>query len=105
MYMGESDSTASQPPKPGDWILGRAANDVKEKTSRSRSPRKPLLRNGLAGEPPAAPLWKTCFKPVNFAPFSVLTGGIVEAYLLPRSRVIMAFGSSVRPIFRARIRR
>jgi len=30
MYMGESDSTASQPPKPVcDWILGFRTNEVK----------------------------------------------------------------------------
>ena len=42
MYMGESDSTASQPPKPVcDWSLGRAANEVKKKiplSSRSVTP-------------------------------------------------------------------
>ena len=83
-----------------DWILGRAGNDVKEKTFRVESALKPHSISYLAIMSVFGRLWKTCSQGVNFTLLLRLTARNVEAYLLPRCSVIMASGSSPRFIFR-----
>src|SRR5229473_1537621 len=61
MYMGESDSTVSQPPKPVcDWILGCAESDVKEKTSDLWITLNALINRVLLPRPAIGPQWKNC---------------------------------------------
>jgi hypothetical protein len=66
MYMGESDSTVSRPPKPVcDWILGRGENDVKEKTPTLWITPKALINWNTQVYLRIAPEWKTCAEPVQ----------------------------------------
>ena len=104
MYMGESDSTASQPPKPCDWILGRQADDVKEKTPGPARSFNLLRSKGLLDMRRVGLLSKMRAEGSNRARVFGLRARKAEAYLLPRWSVIIALGSSWRPNFRARIR-
>ena len=65
-------------------ILGRARNEVKEKTSAPNSTPKPLPPKGLNLACVFCRLWKNCYKPVDGAIGSGLTARNVEAYLSPR---------------------
>jgi hypothetical protein len=86
-----------------DWILGRAGNDVKEKTSALFWVLKPISQNGLAISAEFASLWKTCEKALKCAPVSGLRVRTARAYLPSSPSVVIASGSSGRPIFLAKI--
>jgi len=80
MYMGESDSTVSQPPKPVcDWILGCVGNDVKEKSLTCGFSAKLLFTRSLRHFTKRSQLWKSCLKRVVASAVFRLTGRIVEA--------------------------
>src|SRR5690242_14951261 len=107
MYMGESDSTASQPSKPVVIeILGRAGVEVKQKTDASGVPFKPASPKGLAGVSHSPPLWKNCERQPPKPPFSGVTVRKTEAYLPLKWSTIIASASSVfHPSLRASTRK
>src|SRR2546423_8127618 len=80
MYMGESDSTVSQPPKPVcDWILGCAGKYVKEKSFVCEFSPKLLPSQCLREFTKPTQLWKSCLKHRAAATVFSLRGRIVEA--------------------------
>src|SRR5438128_11842640 len=100
MYMGESDSTASQPPKPVcDWILGFRTGEVKRKSPSPKSAPKRFNPNSLSERQPPRPLCKTCGKALTCPSILCLTDRNLGAYYLPpvlfsRPRTIMVAVSS-----------